>query len=848
MGARRLAVIVFASALAFPLVVVGPDGASALQDPDPHRPQLHFAPERNWVNDPNGPIWYDGEYHLFFQYNPEGDLWGNMSWGHAVSPDLVHWEELPVAIPYGEEEHIFSGTVVVDEENTSGFGRPGSPAMVAVYTSWYPATGVQAQSLAYSTDRGRTWTKYAGNPVLDLASREFRDPKVFWYEDGGYWVMAVVLATERRLQLYRSDDLRSWTHMSDFGPANAVGGVWEMPDLFELPVDGDPDRTKWVLVMNLNPGSIAGGSGAQYFIGDFDGTRFTADDVVTGRPPPSGDVFADFEEDGWAPGWTVTGTAFGDRPATGALPGQQGVSGYAGSALVNSFVDGDRSQGTLTSPPFTIRRDYVNLLVGGGNHPWQPGAGDGAPPSGVLVADFESTGFGDWSVTGDAFGSGPAAGDAPCQAGVTGFLGERLANSFHDGDPALCDTAPDGGTGSLTSPDITITHDYLSFLVGGGPHDDTAVRLLVDGVPVRSASGAESGALNWASWDLRDLAGRTARIEILDANAGGWGHVMADHFVLSDEPAQPRSTETAVNLVVDGETVRTATGRNSEVLDWASWDVHDLVGRTAKIEVVDRNSGGWGHVLTDRIMFADEPVLSELQHYDWLDFGKDFYAALTVEDHPDDRRVAIAWMSNWEYAAVTPTEGWRGAMSLPRELALRTVDGELRLTQRPVAAMAALHGAGRTYRLRDRTVDDRVLMLPTRAHGTTLEIAAVFDPGDAEEFGLHVRSGVGERTVIGYDARREELFVDRRASGDVDFHPAFGGVHAGPLVPGPDGQVRMKVYVDRSSVEVFGGRGETVVTDLVYPRLSSRGIAVYAEGGDVTVRSLRVRPLRPATG
>jgi len=149
--------------------------------------------------------------------------------------------------------------------------------MVAVYTSLNTRTGVQAQSLAYSTDRGCTWTRYSGNPVLDLGSKQFRDPKVFWYGEGGYWVMATVLAEEHVVKLFRSDDLRSWTHLSDFGPANAVGGVWEMPDLFPLPVDGDPADMRWVLLVSLNPGAVAGGSGTQYFVGDFDGTRFTAE-------------------------------------------------------------------------------------------------------------------------------------------------------------------------------------------------------------------------------------------------------------------------------------------------------------------------------------------------------------------------------------------------------------------------------------------------------------------------------------------------------------------------------------------------------------------------------------------
>ena len=250
---------------------------------EPFRPQFHFTPAQNWMNDPNGLVYYKGEYHLFYQHNPFGNTWGHMSWGHAVSRDLVHWKHLPVAIAEEGSEAIFSGSAVVDHRNTSGFGTRRNPPMVAIYTSAYPDD--QEQSLAYSTDRGRTWTKYAGNPVLDDADREFRDPKVFWYEPDREWRMVVVKAVQRKVAIYRSEDLKSWTHLSDFGPANAVGGVWECPDLFPLPVDGNRRHKKWVMVVSLNPGGIAGGSGMQYFVGDFDGTRFTADNVQPVHAP-----------------------------------------------------------------------------------------------------------------------------------------------------------------------------------------------------------------------------------------------------------------------------------------------------------------------------------------------------------------------------------------------------------------------------------------------------------------------------------------------------------------------------------------------------------------------------------
>lgn len=269
------------------------------------RPVAHFTARDTWLNDPNGLVFHDGTWHLFFQNNPHGATHGNMSWGHATSTDLGTWTEQPVAIRHTDTEEIFSGSAVVDEQNTAGFAGPGQTALVAVYTSAYRPThpslaGRQAQSLAYSLDDGHTWARYEGNPVLDRGSADFRDPKVFWYdgEDGdGQWVMIAVEATDRQVVLYRSDDLKQWHHLSTFGPAHATGGVWECPDLFPLPVRGT-DRTRWVMIVSLNPGGVAGGSGVQYFVGDFDGTTFTPDGPGAG---PQGADWLDHGRDYYAP-------------------------------------------------------------------------------------------------------------------------------------------------------------------------------------------------------------------------------------------------------------------------------------------------------------------------------------------------------------------------------------------------------------------------------------------------------------------------------------------------------------------------------------------------------------------
>jgi len=244
------------------------------------RPQFHFSPRLHWTNDPNGPVFFEGEYHLFFQYNPFGDKWGHMSWGHAVSRNLMHWEELPVALAEENGVMIFTGSVVVDQANSSGFCQKGKPCLVAVWTGHRPeAAGKpvrQTQNIAYSNDRGRTWTKYRGNPVLDLNMTDFRDPKVFWSAQRKHWVMAVALPLDHKILFYGSADLKEWKRLSEFGPAGAVGGPWECPELFEVSLDGKSE-TRWVLKVGLNPGAPAGGSGEQYFIGHFDGERFQND-------------------------------------------------------------------------------------------------------------------------------------------------------------------------------------------------------------------------------------------------------------------------------------------------------------------------------------------------------------------------------------------------------------------------------------------------------------------------------------------------------------------------------------------------------------------------------------------
>jgi fructan beta-fructosidase len=379
--------------------------------------------------------------------------------------------------------------------------------LVAIYTAHRP--GNQSQAIAYSNDRGRTWTKYSQNPVIDLGEADFRDPKVFWHEATGAWVMTVSLAAKKRVQFYGSSDLKHWKLLSEFGPAGAPDAPnWECPDLFQAPIEGQAGKTKWVLHISVGGNAANGGSGCQYFVGEFDGKTFTPD----------------------------------------------------------------------------------------------------------------------------------------------------------------------------------------------GPTDEAR----------------------------------------------------------------------------------------------------------------------------------------------WVDFGRDFYAAVTWSDIPkaDGRRLWIGWMSNWE-ASRLPTSPWRGAMTLPRSLALRPTGQELRLIQKPVDELQELRGSH--VHLQDQTLlsDARLELSETNGFGgDAIELVANFAVGDAREVGLEVRCGGEQATRVGYDVRQQRVFVDRTKSGKVDFHPSFAGRHGGPLKLLEGGRIKLHVFVDRSSVEVFANDGETVLTELVFPDLSSGVVRVYAEGGAAKLISL----------
>jgi fructan beta-fructosidase len=321
-----------------------------------YRPQYHFTASSGWIGDPDGLIRYNNTYHMFW-------------WGHAVSSDLVYWTQQSYPMQGGDGTFVYySGSVVVDTNNTGGFKNGSTMPMVAVYTANNNTTGLQNQRLSVCTNSSyATFKYYSGNPVLDIGSTSFRDPDVFWDAPRHRWLMAISLANQHKIRFYGSTDLKSWTPLSDFGPAGARDSDWEDPCLFQLPVDGNVHNMKWVLVCDKGPNKI------QYFVGNFDGTNFTLDAATQAYLSQgtgiNGAVFADFEGTTYPSGWTVTGSAFGAGPVQGTLPNQQTLLGYLGSRLVNSYFNGDGTTGTLTSTVFKITNNCINFLIGGGNNP-----------------------------------------------------------------------------------------------------------------------------------------------------------------------------------------------------------------------------------------------------------------------------------------------------------------------------------------------------------------------------------------------------------------------------------------------------------------------------------------------
>jgi hypothetical protein len=473
-----------------------------------YRPAYHHTPLYGWMNDPNGMFYKDGRWHLYYQWNPYGSKWQNMTWGHSSSADLVRWEHHPAAIEANGLGTVFSGSSVVDSANTAGFGRD---AVVALYTS---ADVNQTQSLAHSSDGGMTFEIYPGNPVLTLES-EARDPNMFWDADNGRWVMSLAHALDHEMLFFTSPDLKEWTLQGSFGKGiGAQDGVWECPDLFRLKVDGS-DEEKWVLVCNINPGGPFGGSATQYFTGDFDGKTFIA-----------------------------------DTDAEGVIPTK------------------------------------------------------------------------------------------------------------------------------------------------------------------------------------------------------------------------------------------------------------------------------------------------------WMDYGKDHYATVSWSDAPDNRRVLIGWMSNWQYAGEVPTMQYRSANTLPREAGLfRAPDGQLYLSSSPVAELTALRDKPSvSVRNKPAGGNGRNFPLPG-SNGGSCEILLDIDSRKAGSVDITISNNDGESALLCYDAKAHTLSFDRRRSGLTDFSQDFPTVTTAPTFE-TNGKLSLRIFIDRSSIEVFGNGGKTVMTNLVFPTVPYSSVSVSAKGGNARIENLKIYPIK----
>jgi sucrose-6-phosphate hydrolase SacC (GH32 family) len=471
------------------------------------RPAFHYAPPEHWTNDPNGLVYYQGEYHLFFQHNPFDKVWGHMHWDHAVSKDLLHWENLPVAISE-DTAMIFSGSVVVDPTNASGFcTSPDQSCLVAFYTAHRirdpknPDDYFQNQHVAFSNDRGRTWTKYAKNPVVDLGKKDFRDPDVFWHAPSQQWVMLVQLSQEKKTLFYGSKNLRDWAKLGEFGPEGNTSIIWECPELVELAVENEPGKKKWAFLLS-SAGPYPGYQGMQYFVGKFDGKTFK-----------------------------------NDNPKDQAL---------------------------------------------------------------------------------------------------------------------------------------------------------------------------------------------------------------------------------------------------------------------------------------------------------YVEYGRDFFAAIGFNNLPDERKVLLGWASNWAYANHTPTHPWRNGMAVPRELALRKTQDGYRLVQRPVREVASLRKS--LFSLANQAIGPAGLDLGPSASGSVLELVLEISAGDAKKFGVQVFKGPDEATVIGYDVAPQQLYIDRGKSGvvaiqdNVAKQPHLPSLDQAPLRL-ENGKLRLHLLLDRSMVEVFANDGQVAMTNLVFPKPQSTGVALFSEGG-----------------
>jgi len=620
-----------------------------------YRPNYHLTSVKGALFDPTALVYVNGYYQVNRRL--------------ALSKDLVHWKFENRHSIKTDSTREMSGSVVIDSSNTSGFGKNRQPPLVAIYSVLSTTNGKQTQCIAYSNDDGKTWLNYNKNPVIDINSSEFRDPQVFWYMPSSEWIMVVAMAAEQKVRFYNSPDLKDWHYLSDFGPAGAIRGVWECPDLFALPVDGNKDNIKWVLEVDVQP------VGGQYYIGHFDGKQFVAD-----------------------------------------------------SAFMEALQQLKNEQ---------------------------------SPAPGRVLFDFENNLSG-WQQEGDAFAASPASGVLPYQNAVIGFNGKKLVNSFNKKDAA---------TGKITSPSFNISKKCINFLIGGGDHPG----------------------------------------------------------------------KTCINLLINGKIVRTATGIDTEVLNWAGWDVRDFNGMEARVEIVDAHTGGFGHITVDDIMLSDQLAKTEKEKTMWVDYGPDFYAVRSWVNGPDERRIWVAWLGSWLYASTVPTSPWKGGHTFPREVKLKNFPEGIRLIQQPVQEIKSIRGKKIHFDNLELQPGSSFNKLKPTDNAYELDVELELKTG--EKFSVDLCKGINQQMTITYDADSEILFVNRIHSGETDFSASFPGISSAPLKL-RNGIIQLRILVDHSSIEVFGNDGETVVTCQIFPDPAKKGIELYSHTGTIKIKWLDFWPLR----
>jgi sucrose-6-phosphate hydrolase SacC (GH32 family) len=630
-----------------------------------YNPAYHYYPS----GDPTGLFYFAGNYYS--------------QWGSSYSTDLVHWKHSP----YGSQALRLqlsdstlsksvrdslmarmprlggSGTVVVDWNNTSGFGKNGKPPLVSLWHNGAQPWGNQVIGLAYSNDTAKTWTRYDKFPILDINNREFRDPNVFWYAPTGRWIMAIGLAEAPKVEFYSSANLKDWTLLSEFGPWGAVGGVWECADFFPLAVDGNASKTKWVLAVSVQPLS------GQYFIGDFDGKRFTLDssfvrELSYDKYLPKGIVLFDFERG--TDSWKTEGDAFTESPSNQALLGQGAAMGYFGRFYLNSFHNRGRDSGVQTSPAFKITKNYINFLAGG----------------------------------------------------------------------------------------------------------------------------------NYDPENLR------------------------------------------IDLLVNGKKVRSGTGNNSGGMQWYSWNVSEFLGKEAQVQFVDNSNGA---ILADQFMLCDEPAKSEREKAFWFDYGPDFFAVRSWRSYAENenRRIWTAWMGSWRYASTEPV---RGIQTVPRTVELKTFPEGIRLVQSPIKELESLRTSSKS--IGETTFEGIWKADKIKPSKNNYELIAEIENLGAEEFGMKIGVGNGQQTVIGYNVEDEQLYVDRRKSGLVNFSGLFPQLNKG-FLKNRNNTLKLHIFVDNSSIEVFANDGEATISSKIYPDPSNTGIEFFSVDGPIKIKSIKLWELAP---